>query len=76
MFPLQYYMMYNNIIINVIKLSDSVSASDEVDALADKPGDGMEPREQPSLTGELKTADDCSQLAGKLQGLEINESTL
>ena len=50
------------------KLSDSVSASDEVD--------GMEPREQPSLTGELKTADDCSQLAGKLQGLEINESTL
>ena len=39
------------------KLSDSVSASDdEVDALADKPGDGMEPREQPSLTGELKTA--------------------
>ena len=59
------------------KLSDSVSASDdEVDALADKSGDGMEPREQPSLTGELKTADDCSQLAGKLQGLEINESTL
>ena len=57
------------------KLSDSVSSSDEVDALADKPGDGMEPREQPSLTRALKTADEYSQLAGKLQGLEINEST-